>query len=168
MKLKQIFTNWRVIMLLVFLIFSVVAIKPQLFGNEGVTIRSVAVKSSAAIAGIENPSSTLTPLAKEKIISINGDKVASLDDYYALTSALEINRTARIETDRSIYSVLTKKGVDGSLDLGLNVYPAPTTNLRKGLDLEGGTRVLMRPVEEVSDDVLEITIANLKERLNVY
>ncbi len=168
MKLKQIFTNWRVILLLVFLVFSVAAIKPQLFGNEGVTIRSVVVNSSAAIAGIENPSPTLTPLAKEKIISINGDKVLSVEDYYALTSALEINRTARIETDQSIYSVLTKKGVDGSLDLGLNVYPAPSTNLRKGLDLEGGTRVLMRPVEEVSDDVLEVTIANLKERLNVY
>src|SRR3989338_9677815 len=167
MKLKQIFTNWRVILLLIFLLFSVIAIKPQLLGNEGVTIRSVAVNSSAAIAGIENPSSTLTPLAKEKIISINGDKVASLDDYYALTSALEINRTARIETNRNIYSVLTKKGVDGSLDLGLNVYPAPTTNLRKGLDLEGGTRVLLQPAEAVSQENLELTIANLKARLNV-
>jgi len=134
MKLKQIFTNWRVILLLIFLLFSVIAIKPQLLGNEGVTIRSVATNSSAAIAGIENPSSASTPLAKEKIISINGDKVASVEDYYALTSALEINRTARIETDRGIYSVLTKPGVDGSLDLGLNIYPAPSTNLRKGLN----------------------------------
>lgn len=165
---KKLATNWRVILLVVFLVFAVVAIQPCPFGNDGVAIRSVAVNSSAALGGIENPSSSLTPLAKEKIIAINGKEVASLEDYYTLTSTLTANRTVRIETDRNIYSLLTKPDLDGKIDLGLNVYPAPTTNLRKGLDLEGGTRVLLRPVEEISNDDLDITIANLKERLNVY
>lgn len=56
----------------------------------------------------------------------------------------------------------------GVADLGLRVGPAPTSNLKKGLDLQGGTRVLVRPAEPVSNDVFSAMVDNLKERLNVY
>lgn len=72
----------------------------------------------------------------------------------------EINRTVMVNK-----TIKTEIGTD---DLGLNVYEAPTTNIRQGLDLQGGTRVMLKPKEEVSSDVMEVTIANMKERLNVY
>jgi preprotein translocase subunit SecD len=56
----------------------------------------------------------------------------------------------------------------GVENLGFRIDNAPTNNLRKGLDLQGGTRVLLRPAEEVTVDTLNIMIDNLKERLNVY
>jgi len=56
-------------------------------------------------------------------------------------------------------------GVEG---LGLKVEDAPKTNIRKGLDLQGGTRVLLQPQEEISDDDIEIIMDNLKERLNIF
>ncbi|MBT4823575.1 hypothetical protein HN695_06080 [Candidatus Woesearchaeota archaeon] len=62
----------------------------------------------------------------------------------------------------------TLEEVIGVEDLGFTVYDAPQTNLKKGLDLEGGTRVLLQPEIEVSQDDMEIIIANLKQRLNVY
>ena len=165
---KNLFMNWRVLFLLTFLLFSIIAIKPQIFGNEGVIIRSVGINSSASNAGIENPISTATPLAKEKIISIDRQKVTSLDDFYSLTSNLKENRTIRVETEDSVYTLLTTTDASGLVELGLKVSEAPLSNIRKGLDLEGGIRVLLEPAEPISEDDLEITIANLKERLNVF
>jgi preprotein translocase subunit SecD len=50
----------------------------------------------------------------------------------------------------------------------LSVYNAPKTNIRKGLDLEGGTRVLLQPAEKVSKDTLDTIMASMEQRLNVY
>jgi preprotein translocase subunit SecD len=72
------------------------------------------------------------------------------------------------EVNRTILVNKTIKTEIGTEDIGLIVYEAPTTNIRQGLDLQGGTRVMLKPEEEVSSDVMEITIANMKERLNVY
>jgi preprotein translocase subunit SecD len=34
------------------------------------------------------------------------------------------------------------------VDLGLSVYNAPKSNIKTGLDLQGGTRVLLEPANE--------------------
>ncbi len=165
---KKIFTNWRVILLLVFLVFAYFSINGGLiprFGNEGAAIRSVAGNSSAFQAGLHSPAAKLTPLARERIVSLNNVEIASAADYYEAVSGLKFNQTARIRTTSSSYSVIVPKS---STDLGVKVYDAPTSNLRKGLDLEGGTRVLLKPTETISQDDLESTIDTLKERLNVY
>ena len=55
MSMKSVFKNWKVIMLLIFLVLSYFSINGGLtpnFWNEGVTIRSVAPNSSAFLAGI--------------------------------------------------------------------------------------------------------------------
>lgn len=152
-------------MLLVFIVFSLIAINPQFLGNEGVTIRSVATNSSANIAGMKNPSPTSTPLMRERIISINQERVDSLDDFFVAIQDLNVNASVKIETNEGSYK-LKVKGND--FDLGLKVSPAPFSNLRKGLDLEGGIRVLLQPAEEVSKDDLDLIISNLNERLNVF
>lgn len=167
MKLKKVFTNWRTVVLLVFVIFALMAIKPSP-GVEGLTIRSVEANSTASNAGIENPNPKLTPLAKERIVSIDGEPISSVGDYFLLVSLLEENKTTRLETNKGVYSLIAKENIEGIIDLGLKVYEAPSSNIRKGLDLEGGTRVLLQPAEEVSDDDMDIILSNLKERLNVY
>ncbi len=167
-KLKKIFTNWRVLVLLTLLVFSVIAIQPRIFGSEGVTLRSVAHNSSASLAGIENPSPKLTPLQKERVISINGQEITSTEQFYQIESALKENRTISLETNKKTYQLETKANEEGQVDLGLKVYDTPSTNLRKGLDLEGGTRVLLKPAEKITAEELELTIDNLRERLNVY
>lgn len=52
--------------------------------------------------------------------------------------------------------------------IGLRVTQAPTSNIRKGLDLQGGTRVLLKPSEDIDEGQLQTIISILKERLNVY
>jgi len=75
-----------------------------------------------------------------------------------------LNKTVNVTVERPV----VKKEVVGAEDLGITVYKRPVSNIRKGLDLEGGTRVLLQPEEEVSDDELDLIISNIKERLNVY
>jgi preprotein translocase subunit SecD len=162
--MKEILKTGRVIILLVFLLLAFTAMKPQFFGNDGVIIRSVVSNSSAANGGIENPHPTSTPLSKETILSINREKVNSVAEYYDLIQHLPANRTVRVETDRSVYTLVT----DNSNDVGMRVQKAPLSNIRKGLDLEGGTRVILKPEQAISSEDLEITISNLKERLNVF
>lgn len=52
--------------------------------------------------------------------------------------------------------------------LGLRVEEAASSNIRLGLDLQGGTRVLLQPEEKLSADDMGILLDNMKERLNVY
>lgn len=167
-NLKKILTHWRVLLLLVFVVFSLVAIQPHLGSVDGVAVRSVSHNSSAANAGMTNPAPTLQPLAKERVLSVNGKAVHSVSDYYALEQALQFNSSVRIQTNKQTYTALAALGDDETVDLGLKVYAAPSSNLRKGLDLEGGTRVLLKPNEKISSEELELTIGSLKERLNVY
>lgn len=168
---KKIFTNWRVILLIIFLIFAYFSINGGIvphFWDKGVTIRSVESNSSAFLAGMDSPASKETPLAKEKILSLNGKNIDNPDSFYSQASQLKLNQTVRIETTKNTYTLQTKTDQEGKVSLGIKVYNSPTTNLRKGLDLEGGTRVLLKPAEKISAEDLDSTIATLKERLNVY
>jgi len=168
-RFKKIFTNWRVILLVLFLIFAIVAIQPQIFGNEGATIRSVSTNTSASEAGLQSPAAKLTPISKEKITSINGEPITNAVDYYAAVSKLGENRSVRLTTNKKDYTLTTQEfNALGQIDLGIKVYDAPESNLRKGLELEGGTRVLLKPAEAVSPEDLATTVDTLKERLNVY
>jgi preprotein translocase subunit SecD len=72
-----------------------------------------------------------------------------------ITQFIKLNKTEAIHT--------------GELeDIGLSVYEAPKNNIRKGLDLQGGTRILLQPAEKVSKDEMDMLVSNMKYRLNVY
>src|SRR3989338_5899422 len=103
MNYKEVFLQWRVILLLVFLVFALVSIFSLDYNNwgaEGATIRSVVPNSSASLAGVANPSPKLTPLAKERIISLDGKTVTSELDFYTYTQSLQENRTIRLTTTK--------------------------------------------------------------------
>jgi preprotein translocase subunit SecD len=202
-KIKRIIKNWRVIIVLIAIVLSLIAIYPNPF-VKGITIRSVVLNSSASIAGIESPKPTSTPMSKERILSINNVVVNDVSEYYDVVSTLGPNRTLQIKTNKKLYSLTTQplleiinlnqtefitveeinefnetinktilvnktvSNVIGTKDLGLSVYNAPTTNLRKGLDLQGGTRVLLEPEEKLDSEGMDVLIENMKYRLNIY
>lgn len=212
-KLKEVFSSPRILLVLVILALFLIAIHWNPFA-EGVVIKAVARNSTASLAGIEGPTSATRPMALEKIVSINGKPVATIDDYARLTAGLPANKTVQIATNKATYRVLvrplletietgnetivvpetvlvntTVNGTTGTVEqtvnrtvvvpataskvigvepLGITVADAPETNLRKGLDLQGGTRVLLRPEEQVTDDVFATMVESMKQRLNVY
>ena len=209
-KFKQIIKRPRVIILLIFLLLAVVAVHPNP-SAEGVAIRSVIMNSSASNAGIVSPKPTSTPMSRERIISINGEMVRTLEDYNEIANGMIPNRTYTIKTNKEtyllktvhetktivipgtelkIFEVTEEEEVNGTLvnvtknitklvnktrkellglqHIGLTVYQAPTTNIRKGLDLQGGTRVLLQSEEEMTEEEMDILISNMDQRLNVY
>jgi preprotein translocase subunit SecD len=82
---------------------------------------------------------------------------------YNQTLNMTVNVTALVKVAKRV------KVVDNtSLDLGMSVFNAPKTNIRTGLDLQGGTRVLLEPAEQVTDEQFDNLLASLEERINVY
>src|SRR3989344_4530618 len=143
-KIKKLITNWRVILLALFIFISLIAIHPVL--SEGVAIRSVITNSSASIAGIPQPKPNILPVSRERIVAINNQPIKDIDDYNKQVSNLAPNRTITIKTNKGLYKLATSEYGD----IGLRVYDAPKTNIRKGLDLQGGTRVLLKPEAKLS------------------
>ncbi|MBI4140766.1 hypothetical protein HY485_02920 [Candidatus Woesearchaeota archaeon] len=162
---KRMLADWKVILVLIFILLATVAIYPNPF-RDGVVIKSVEKNSSAMLAGVENPRPTASPMSKEFIVSMNNVPVKNIDDYYSFTAKIKPNATVRVQTSKGAYVLHTKEV--NSQNLGFRVDNVPVTNLKKGLDLQGGTRVLLKPAEQVSDDTMGLLLDSLKERLNVY
>lgn len=96
------------------------------------------------------------------------EETVPVDKTYRLKNGTLINRTVNETTNRTVSVQKTLVEVIGTEDIGLSVYDAPTTNIRKGLDLQGGTRVLLQPEKKVDSADMGLVIENLKERLNVF
>ena len=77
-----------------------------------------------------------------------------------------VEKSKIVEKKIEVQKILNE--TNGVEELGLSVYNAQSNNLRKGLDLEGGTRVLLKTEKTVSEEEISIIIDNLKQRLNVY
>ncbi len=158
----SILKNGRIILLLFVLFSALLAISPQPW-NNGATIQSVDKNSNAYEQGITVDPST-RPTNREFIVRIEDFEIKNTDDYYDAIKTLETNSTVRVETNKNVYRLKT----DESGDLGFTVTSTSKTNVRKGLDLQGGTRVFLKPVEQVEDFVLDQIVESLKLRLNAF
>lgn len=112
---------------------------------------------------------TLTVLPEYKITVLNETEEVVVE------RVILVNETVGNETkliNKTVNETITRNKIEkeiiGTEDIGIKVNNAPKTNIKKGLDLQGGTRVLLAPAEDVSDDDLEIIMTNLRERLNTF
>ena len=163
MKISKILRKWRVLVLIFALLISIISINYQ-FDTQGVIIKGVETNSTAALAGISPPSSNLAPTNYEKIISIDGKEITKIEDYTNIITQINNDQTFRIQTNKNLY-VLLKTNTSS---LGLNVDNVPNSNIKKGLELQGGTRVLLKPTTQVSDQDRDDLISILENRLNTY
>ena len=162
MKLRKIFTSWRVILLICLLLLSLIAIHPT-FKTEGVAIKNVASNSTAAFAGLQNPNPNAPLVSRERIIALNHQKTLTLDEYHSALRTLPVNASVTLQTNKQEYVLLS----DGS-DLGITIDKVATSNIKKGLELQGGSRVLLQPAEEITEQQREDLIAIMGQRLNTY
>ncbi len=163
MKLKQMFWNFRALILIAAIVFALVAINPRPW-NDGAAIRNVLHNSTAAEAGIASPGATISPVDRERILAINNVPVKTVEDYYRLTSNLQPNVSLTIKTNKNLYRLTT----DPIRDIGISVFDAPKSNIRLGLDLQGGTRVLLQPQTKLNKDDTAFLIDNMNQRLNLF
>ena len=147
MNLKLL-KDWRILMLIVLVIVSIAMIVPS--QQKGVLVRSVA--SDSPFHGKVAPGDIIT-WANEEAISTPED-LYKFDDF---TGVFRYTKNGKLE--------LVNIGKPG---LKMIVEEPPTSKLKFGMDLVGGTRVLLAPTENVSADVMSQIVATLETRINIY
>src|SRR3989344_7244753 len=125
--------------------------------NQTVQIKT----SKKSYSLVARPLINVTELNETETIPIN--KTIEINESVNGTFVF-VNKTVEINVTRN----KTLSQIVGVAQLGISVAEAPTSNLRKGLDLQGGTRIIMRLEGNVSDDLVQDTIVALQQRLNVY
>ncbi len=151
-KAKEIFKSWRVWLLILFVIGSYIAISPKL-ETDGVLITSVETNSSADLNGI---------VSGETLYFINNKEVHNTDDYSDIVSNTKPGDIIKISTDTGSYSFVATE------EHQITVGEIPKSNLKKGLDLVGGVRVLLEPEGELTQQQFSDVIMITQKRLNVY
>ncbi|MDP6642248.1 MAG: hypothetical protein QGF74_02640 [Candidatus Nanoarchaeia archaeon] len=100
----------------------------------------------------------------EKILSINNKKIKSSNDFDEVIENLFPGKNIDIKTSKSLYSYST------NTQPKISVSKAQSTNIKKGLELEGGTRALIKPIsdKQISDLDIQNLIDVMENRLNVF
>ncbi|MEM5812379.1 MAG: hypothetical protein QXN71_00770 [Candidatus Aenigmatarchaeota archaeon] len=145
---------WRVVLLAVFVVASLLAIglKTYPYGRNAVEI--VYISESSPAKGV---------LEQGMIIShINGIETKGLDGWREQTKGLS-QTNVKITANGKEYTFFVND------TLGIEVMEIERTNLDLGLDLRGGTRIILKPVTtNVTKEDITQTIATLETRANLY
>ncbi|MBD3263245.1 PDZ domain-containing protein [Candidatus Woesearchaeota archaeon] len=157
MNIKSIFKSWRVWVLIIVILLSLVAIGPN-FGAKGVKISAVEENSSASLSGV---------VAGETIVSINNQQIKDINDYQETISEAQTGDIVKIRTKDNSYSFLIEEK-NNLTYTGITVDEVASSNIQTGLDLSGGVRVLLKPEEKLSQQQMEDVITITKKRLNIY
>lgn len=140
--------------------------KERVLSINGKDIHSVADYYDIVSTFTINQTVTLKTTKKTYALQIKPlIKNILLNETETKTITEEINGT---NVTRVVTVPKIRHEIVGPADIGLTVGEAPTNNLRKGLDLQGGTRVILKPAEHVDDTTLALLIDSLTQRLNVF
>ncbi len=150
-ELRSILFSGRVLILISVLLMSLAAISPNLDG-DGLEIKRVDVDSSASVNGIE----------EDMILySLNDVVTNELADFQNAIGNFRNGDIVEVVTDAGRSSIIYDNG------LGFSVGEIPTSNLKKGLDLVGGVRVVLKPDTSDESQILDM-IDLIEQRLNVF
>ena len=145
----------RIWVLIISLALALLMISPTF--KEGVVIKNIDKNSKAFESGLRQGM-----LIKE----INSEKINDLKDYSnAVSDFLKNNEEKRI-------SIVTDKDEFIFLDVNVSyitVGKFPRSNIKTGLDLSGGARALVRPINgTLSDSEMSDLVDLTNQRLNVF
>ena len=143
----------RIWILIIALVLALLMIKPSF--ESGVVVKSVDYNSSAFEAGLR---------PGQIIKSIDDKEINSIEDYTNALSHFPTEEKTKliISTKEQAYTMFTSEAPKITID------EIPSTNLKFGLDIAGGSRALVKPEVDLSASELNDLIAVTTERLNVY
>jgi len=143
--------HWHIWMLLVFVVASLLAIglRDYPYGRDGVKIAYVARDSPAY--GVFKQGMIIT--------SLNGATVADASAWQTLSSA---TGPVKLTVDGRVYEFAVNK------TLGIDAVDMERTNIELGLDLQGGTRIVLKPKTNATPETIQQIISILQTRANLY
>lgn len=149
--LMKIIFSGRVLVLISVLLMSLFAIAPN-FDAEGLEVKRVEAESSASVNGIE---------ADMVLYSLNGIRINDLNDFQNSLIDFKNGEIIEVITDSGKSSIVYDNGI------GFSVGEIPASNLKKGIDLVGGVRVVLKPDTNDEAQILDM-IDLIEQRLNVF
>jgi len=141
---------WRLLLLVIMVSASLLAIglKPQYTGVQ--------------IAYIYEDSPAKGQLQNGMIISeVNGQVIRSAEEWNGIVNNYKGDMKLKVNKIDYKFSV-NESGI------GIEVNDIDRTNLDFGLDMKGGTRIILRPKENASAQTLEQILGTLQTRANIY
>ena len=99
-----------------------------------------------------------------KLLKINNEVVEDVEGFNRIISKLITKNKFILKTNKADYAFLTAG------DHGITARKAKTSNIEKGLELQGGTRVMLKPISEepVSAEDINNIIDVMHKRMNIY
>ncbi len=144
----------RVWILIVALLVSILAIHPSF--QSGVIVKSVDRDSQLFDKGLKQG---------EIIKQVNGKEIKTIQDYASIIEKyFPTDKEIRfqIKTEKNDYTILTNQTPE------ITVGEIPKTNIKTGLDLQGGARALIQPEVKLTDSQLQDLVDISRNRFNVY
>ncbi|NQZ85697.1 MAG: MMPL family transporter [Nanoarchaeales archaeon] len=170
-KLKDNLFNFKNIILFFFLIISIFAINYN-FGTTGVVINGVTPNSPAEDSGLLFDSNAAFT-SFEKVTFVNDIQINSVGQYFDEINKLNIGDKLKIKTSQNDFGYLINtKNISNTSSfasqVGISVRVEPTSNIRLGIELEGGSRLILKPTTTLDDNQFNLLVNNLQSRLDVY
>jgi len=145
----------RTWILIIALSLALLAIAPSF--QKGVLIKSVEKNSTAFNEGLRSGM-----IIKE----INSHPINNLEDYTRIISSLFMNTSEKIrldiKTSDNEFIFYTNKPLE------ITISGIPKTKIKTGLDLQGGSRALVKPEKLLSLEEMNDLISVTSNRLNVF
>ncbi len=150
----MIWRDIRLLLLAGLVLFSLYYIlSPSLFGKPGVVVNQIGSDARCANVGINSV-----------ITQVDLYAIKSIEDYNLATSAVTGGQYVQLIADnRPADCIAVSNG-----ELGISVDTLKKENLVFGIDIQGGSRVLLKPKESISKQILTDTIDTLNTRINLY
>lgn len=152
----DLFGDWRILILIAALVLSIFSLSPNPWA------------SGAVVSNVDDGSPFQGKLAEGEVIkSVNDETVTGPND---LIKYENYTGVVRIQTNEGLKLAELNNG-----SLGVATEEAKEIDLEFGMDLKGGTRVLLQPQfknetynETDENRIIDQTISTLRTRLNVF
>lgn len=143
---------WRILILIVVIIGAMLSIglKAYPHGKNGVEV--VYVSGTSPARDVLEQGMIITQL--------NGEDILNVVEWN--TKIENLTGPVNLRANGKDYNF----EVNGTL--GIDVIDIERTNLNFGLDLRGGTRIILKPKENATKEIVEQVIATLQTRANIY
>tara|TARA_Y100000310_G_C20698409_1_gene827377 strand:- start:2983 stop:4512 length:1530 start_codon:yes stop_codon:yes gene_type:complete len=148
---------WVMLIILISSIFLIINFSA--ITSSGIIVNSIESNSTASASGLTQG---------EIITSVNGRQVKNLEDYSKEMTALFSTEQNSEEIKIVLGGKNTQYVFFSDRIPEITFKDLSKTNIKTGLDLQGGARALVKPEKELTDAELQDLIAVSTERLNVY
>lgn len=161
--MKRLLTNYRLLFLYIALILTIFAINPNTHRN-GVLIVSAEAPSPSEIKG-------------QTLIAINGITINNISDYNSIVSQINPEDIVILTTVEQSKPFIYKTNEqypfkagekDNETYLGLRVGETKVSDLSFGLELSGGTKMILQPRETLETYALDNVVDILRQRLDLF